>query len=341
MSWISLAATRYNLRDILQHNLKDKDYQESRFTVVDAADGRDALLIGNGKYVKSEIERAEVLIEEYEEGKKTPHPAVMPQVLSLAVIASLGDKDYSKLFKLIADAKKYRNPWEKSLQHLAKRITGTAKIPDKPYSKPGHISNEVEWFRLVEKAPTAHLFNLAVCPDHSGWFLLCSYVLPLAFLLSQERKKSDWKKDLRELLKWGGPYPENGGTIVYERASETVSGTGNKGSSNQETGRGLDAVEIKNDELFVYYYLGCDWRGSLLFTDETNSYDFLDHVSSDWELVKNTVSDSQWSQISQRKSDSTYVIVYNAYQASVPEDDLNKAAKHYGLKLVAKDITEI
>ena len=243
------------------------------------------------------------------------------------------------MIDVIYETKIYRNDWEKTLQLIAKRIVKAADAPEPPYKKNGHVTKEGQWFKLVEKAPASHAYNLAVCPDHSGWTLMCSYVLPLAFQWCRERKKKDWKKDLRELLKWGGPFPEEARNVVYERISEKPKANSKVEASDETTWRGFDAVEIKGDELYAYYYLGAESKSCSILPGKEPG--FLDYVELDWKLVKENIPEKQWAKVAALQKDCVYVIVYNASRCSVSEPDLVKAGKHYNLNLIARDITEL
>lgn len=341
MSWISLAANRYILRDILQFNRSEVDYQKMRLNVIDAADSRDTLLSGDENHIKNEIKLAEFFLEKYLIENKPPHPAVMSQIFSFAVIASLGEKDYSEIFKLISEAKNYKNPWENSLQLIAKRITNGVNKTHSEYKKLGHISNDKQWFRLVEQAPVSHAFNLAVCPDHPRWSLLCSYVLPLAFLLCQERNMENWKQDLKKLLKWGGPFPEKNGKIVYERVSEKPKATTKITSSNKKTWVGFDAVEIKDNKLFSYYYFDGLRQSPSTSAEKNISFNFLKNIDFDWQLVKDNVSETQWLQINEKINDAVYTLVYDASRFTISGADLTKSANYFNFNLEAKDITQV
>ncbi len=337
MSWISLAAKRYRFRELVAEKMADPDYRTSKMKVVTANDGRDALLLGEREAIEVEVRRATDLLSRRRQEKKAPPENVMSKILGLAVIASLGGDDPEFFFKAIAQSKSYKQAWEKSLQLVARRILGLESTPSAPVDQAGHITTDEEWYRLVKKAPTAQAFNLALTPDHPRWVFLGSYVLPLAFLLSQERKAKDKSADLLKLMRTGTPDPEGLGTVLYERVAEISA------SKKSESRLGFDAIEMKKGELRAYYYLGIRWQAPLLFQDDLNTYDFLDHLEADWKTVKQAVSEELWSKIEKARAENncTYVVVYDGNNAFAPEEALQRAAAHYQLNIETHDLTEI
>ncbi|HEX8129157.1 MAG TPA: hypothetical protein VF527_08660 [Pyrinomonadaceae bacterium] len=342
MSWISLAASRYELREGLRINYEDAGHQAHRFDKLSSLIGLYAMLAGDDFYVKREIERAQILLRDHRDYIHPPNHVLMGEVLSLAVIASLGDMDCSDIFQSIAKMKKYKGKGEKSLQLLARRIAGLEETPNKPSRKRGHVKGEAQWYRFVEKAAPADAFNLAVTPEHPHYSLFQNYVLPLAYLVAFERAGADWRDYLLRLSKWGGSDPGAGRNIVYERTSTAPSVEVKVKPGNKATWRGFDAVELKGEEVFAYYYLGVTWQAPLFFEEDINIYLFLDNVEFDWHLVEEAVATEQWRTLAAAKEQGrcSYVFVYDAAQITAPEDDLARAEEHYGLNIIARDISE-
>jgi hypothetical protein len=106
---------------------------------------------------------------------------------------------------------------------------------------------------------------------------------------------------------------------------------------------GFDALELREDGLRAFHYLGFKWQAPLLFRDDLNAYRFLEHLDSAWKLVRDTVSSEQWSRIEPLRNAGrcTHVIVYDDTRATVPPEDLARAATHYGLTLEARDLTQV
>ena len=323
-------------------NYEDAGHQAQRFAKLSSLIGLYALLTGDEFHIKREIERAQILLRNHHAYIHPPNYMLMGEVLSLAVIASLGDTDCSDIFQSIAGAKKYKDKRETSLQLLARRIAGLEETPTKPYKKRGHVKTEAQWYRLVETADPTDAFNLAVTLEHPRASLLGSYILPLAYLVARAKTNENWRNYLPRLLKWGSPNPEEERNIVYERTVAAPSVEVKVKPEDKATWRGFDAVEIKGEEVFAYYYLGVRWQAPLFFEGDINIYLFLDNVEFDWRLVEEVVAAEQWRTITAAKEQgrSSYVFVYDAAQITAPEDDLARAAEHYGLNIIARDISE-
>lgn len=341
MSWLSLAANRYEIRAVLQRNLDDG--QESRTKAIRSMLGRYALLSGDEFHIKREIEIAETILTNYHEETHPPHPYVLSDVLDLAIIASLGEKDHFDVLEAIAESSIYEEKEEKILQLLVRRILGLEEIPTKPYKKRGNIKKESEWFRLVKENAPADVFNLAVTPEHPEFYLLEKFILPLGCLLAKSQKKEDWRLYLKQLVSWGSPNLEKRKNIVYERIAPEPEDIAKANPDDKSTWRGFDAVEARDDEILAYYYLGSKWEAPLVFQDEINVYSFLDDVELDWKMVEENVDAEIRDEINaeKRQDKCSYIVVYDAAVASAPEAALERAREHYGLKIFPKDTTEI
>lgn len=344
MSWLSLAANRYELRAGLRRNLEDADHQALRYEVVSALLGIHALLVADDFYIEREVERAQALLQNFREHIHPPNPALMGDVLSLAIIAGLGGADATDVIRSIATAKIYTTRRDKTLQLLARRILGLDKTPSKPYGKRGHVTTEAQWYHVVERVTPADGFNLAVTLEHDLISLFRRYILPLGYLLAQTEAESDWRIYLRQLMAWGSPIPKNKKEIVYERTATVPRAEVALDPDDKSTWRGFDALELRGDDLVAYYYLGVNWEAPLFFDAKMNIYSFLDNVEFDWRLVKEVVSVELWQRIDAARAlreHCAYVVVYDASVASAPEDDLRRAVEHYGVNLITKDVTEV
>lgn len=341
MSWLSLAANRFEVKNILQRNLKDN--QELRTKTISSMLGRYALLSGDEFYIGREIKIAETILNTYKEETRPPHQYVLSDAFDLAIIASLGGGDYSDVLQSIAKAEIYDEREEKSLQLLAKRIIGTEMVPEKHYKKPGHIKKSGEWVKIVKEITPADSFDLAVTLEHPESYLLEKFILPLGYLLARSQKTEDWRTYFRHLLSWGSADFEKQPNIVYERVNNEPEEIVKAEPEDRKTWRGFDAVELLEDEVIAYYYLGAKWEAPLFFQEEINVYSFLDGVEYDWKLVEENISSETWKSISEIRNEKncSYFVVYDSANAYAPEAALQRACEYYNLKIVTKDITEI
>ena len=342
MPWISLAATRTPYRRMVAERREQPGYAESRMRVVTADEARNALLAGDSEWADVEGRRALVLLDS--KGKEwMPPPALtMAKVFGLAVVASLVGYDPTDMFNSIAKARGYGDTDDKSLQLIARRIVGLEESPRKPHGEPGHVEKESEWYKLVKRAPATHALDLSLTPDHHLWPVLNKFTMPLAYLTAQERARPDRAADLKLLMHMGA-YPERRGEIVYEREDERPDFEDDATPAERNKWKGFDALEIKDGELFVYYYLGTRWKAPLIFQEDLDTFEFLKRVPKDWRALEKSVPQALWARIKEARErrECTYVLVYDSYDAEAPEEDLQMAAEHYELKLEARDLTEV
>jgi hypothetical protein len=346
MPWISLAATRCGFEHRLAEKFADPGYPESRMRRITADDGLAALLTGREQYIAVELKRAAAVLERRREEWQPPPAESMSKAFGIAVLCAIAGADPSPVINAIAEAEDYEAPRDRSLQLIARRISGRESSPTTPVERPGHISTDAQWYRLVRSAPAAHALDLALTPDHPRWPLLADFVLPLGWQLARERSAGEPGDELKTLLRLGA-YPDRRGAVVYERTEERADLE--DGAAAEEDGdetfedagvSGFDAVEEREGRLFAYYYLGVRWQIPLYFQNDLNAYDFLDSVAADWRAVRKAVG-TRRQEIERRRKECTYVIVYDAHETYVPEGNLEAAAEYYGLRLEARDLTEV
>ncbi|MDX6269211.1 MAG: hypothetical protein QOD28_434 [Acidobacteriota bacterium] len=342
MPWISLAATRETYRRMVAELRDEPGYAESQMRVVTSNDARNALLAGDGEWADVEGRRCRALLERKRKEWRPPPEETMWKVFGLAVAASLVGDDPASVIEAIAKSRSYRDAEDKSLQLVARRIAGLEESPQKPYAEPGHVGTEAEWFKLVKRAPAAHALDLSLTPDHHLWPVLTKFTLPLAYLVAQERARPDRAADLKLLMSMGA-HPERRGDIIYEREDERPDFKNDATPAERNRWKGFDALEIKDGELFVYYYLGIRWKAPLIFQEDLDTFEFLARVPKDWRALEKSVTQTQLAKLKEAREHGrcTYVLVYDSYESETSEGDLLAAAAHYKLKLEARDLTEV
>ncbi|HEV2801610.1 MAG TPA: hypothetical protein VGW12_13985 [Pyrinomonadaceae bacterium] len=343
MPWISLSAYRYVLRTIVEGNLDYAEDEESRLEEIDAMYGRSAMLYGDEAHVARECRLARLVLEEFQDEVQTPDPEVLGDVLSLAVMAELDGADCGELFRSIGEAKLYKGRNAKSLQLLARRMAELEKTPTKPYGERGHVKTEAAWLRVVKDVSPADAFGLSVTPDHPEESLLEKFILPLGYLAARAETKGDWRARLRRMLRRGDARAERTDAVVYERTDEPPSVEVRPDPEDRTTWRGFDAVELADDEVVAYYYLGVGWEAPLFFEEMINVYQFLDGVDLDWRLVEETLAPELRRKVkaAREAEKCSYVVVYDANSAHAPEPALARARAHYGLEIIPRDLTEV
>lgn len=345
MSWLSLAAGRHELRAVLQRNLDDPPHKEMRLSSLGSMLGLYALLVGDDYHVDWEVERARLLLEKFATHIRPPNPALMSDVLSLTIIAGLGDDapDYTDIYESIAKARTYKGKRDQSLQLLTERILGRKPVPSKPYKRRGHITKLGQWWRLVEDIAPGSAFDLAVTPEHDQFSEFETQILPLGYLLARDSAGDEWRGHLRQLLAWGSADLENRREVVYERTAKAPPVETKHDPNDEFTWRGFDAVELHGEDVNAYYYLGTNWEAPLFFDESINVYSFLDHVDSNWQLAESALTPELRARVGAAREAGrcAYIVVYDAGVADAPEDALQRARAHYGLDILTKDITEV
>lgn len=343
MPWVSLAAARCGFEHRMKEKTADPGYAESRMRRLTSDDGLAAMITGEEKYIKIELKRAAAALERRREEWLPPPPESMSKAFGIAVLCAAAGEDPAPIIEAIADAKDYKAPRDRSLQFIARRIAGGEPSPKEAAAKPGHVSTDSQWYRLVKSASAAHAFDLAITPDHPRWPMLADFVLPLGWQLALERNAKKPGEELKKLLYWGA-YPERRGDVVYERTKERADFAASS-EDEDEPGEwdvsGFDAVEERDGRLYAYYYLGMRWQVPLYFQEDLNAYEFLDNVAADWRAVRKAVGDKHRAAVEKLREECTYVIAYDAHETYVPEGHLEAAAEHYGLRLEARDLTEV
>lgn len=342
MTWISLASNRYKLREILEHDYSNTQNKEMRLEVIDSLRGLYSLLSGDEFYIKSEIEIAEFLVSNYI--KKTAPPyEILSDVMGLVIIADLGETDYTEVFESISKSKSYKQDFQKSLQLIARQLSGIEKYSNKNRKKKGHVSSEKSWLRLVNKYNPEQAFSLAVTLDHPNSFMLKKFILPLAFLLSKNQIKEDRRNYFRRILSWGQSNIEEQKNIVYERMNNPATFEKKLNYINEIASYGFDALELKDEEVVAYYYFGENRQTSELFKNEKYVYHFFENLLYDWSSIKNSIETKIWNQIKKIREENKccYTFVYDFENVHLPEKIIKKAADSFGLNVVIKDITEV
>jgi hypothetical protein len=339
MTWISLAANRHEVRAVLKRN-RDVSKRD-RTTIMSSLLGRYAMLSGDETKIRREIEYAETTLKNFEKNIAPPNAHILSDVFDLSIIAGLGEQDFHHVIESIAADGKYKDKEDKTLQLVAQWITGSKKPPTKRYKRKGHVTTAGEWLKVVKEYAPEDVFNLAVTLDHPESSLLEKFILPLAYLLARTAEKDDWQPVFKQMVAWGSANLSERRNIVYERVEKVPEETG-KGRK-KTTARGFDAVELADERLFAYYYLGVTWEAILLIEEDLNTYDFLDNVKSDWKTVRENTDSRTRNKLEKKidADDCTYVIVIDTKKCYAPESDLKHARRLYDLKIEIRDITEV
>jgi hypothetical protein len=261
-------------------------------------------------------------------------------LISLASIAHLEGYDQSEIFHRIAGMKKVKGAINQALQDIVKEFCDSPdKIRDTKY-KLGHIHSESAWIKIVTQWPLDHVFNMSICPDHPLWVkVLRHFVLPNALLFIHQNPGIKWK-DILSL----GAYPHLHQEVLYERSSALPDWDVDVKMDNPSTWRGFDAIEVNNDNLIIYHYLGFTWQAPLVFeNDQLNAFAFLEQLDLSWKIVQDNVDVKSWNSIDQSRHElkNVHVVVHDRSVSRYIASHLERASRHYDVSLQAIDITEI
>jgi hypothetical protein len=344
MCWINLAATRYELRRSAEQSLNDwEGAARPGFGVLRPA--LLPLLSGNRELVARALPlSARLLRQFYSEVDEDllGTPPVLPNLVGLSVAAHLAGEDQSRLWRRVAEAAEFADPVMRELQRVVAALCGARPFGGREQAEDEwHVTSEEDWLWRLGHAPARRLFDLAASPDHELWpYDLDSFVLPLGLLWHGELAASGAEFDPLKLYSQGA-YPERHTGVIYERQQPRPDHFTVPEPQQPSTWYGFDAVELREGRLLAYHYLGFGWRAPLLFEGSLNAFQFLDSLSLSWQLLQSSLPEEQWREVSalERSGRCTHVIVCDMNYVNVSPPHLERAARHYGIALEARDIT--
>jgi len=130
---------------------------------------------------------------------------------------------------------------------------------------------------------------------------------------------------------------------LYERTTKRPAVNVTVNENDPATWPGFDAVEAKQEKLFVYHYLGPRWQAPIVFQPDIDAVPFLRHLALSWKLVEQTVPAATWKRI-QGAIDGgqvTHVIAFDPEQSLVAKDTIENASREYAIDLQAADYRTI
>ncbi len=343
MCWINIASTRYQLREEAKKLIEEWEIcPESKS--LGMIPGLLCLITGDRELITRAMTLSHSSLEFFAatRAEGLGDPAVLPHLVGLSVIAHLDGEDQSKLWQRIATSEPFINKTMRALQTTIGRLVGTHSMPTKTSQpKLGHIKSTGDWLGRLTKAPTRYLFDLAISPDHSLWeYTLDSFVLPLGLLLEKELRESGDPVDPYDLFRLGA-YPQQYTEVIYERQHKRPAWDSVPDPDAPETWFGFDAVELYDQQLFIYHYLGLKWQAPLLFDDEVNAFQFLNQLDKSWRLMQMSLPSEQWEEVERlkRAEQCVHIVVHDTTLAPCLPAHLERAARHYGVVLESRDIT--
>lgn len=344
MCWINLALARNENIDEAEVLLEDVE-NSVELSTSDAAPVLTALLSGDRDQISRAKGLSRRLLDFYRDYELDDllKPIVLPEIVSLSVVAHIDGNDQSEFWSRIAKAKPPKSALMRSLQSIVGRfLEAPSKIDRQPEPIQGHVQNQDEWIQLVKTRATHSLFDLAATPDHPLWSSCLEYfALPLGFLyFKQLQAAGNFNVSFEELF-LKGAYPWRHPSVLYERRQPKPDSLSVPDPNDPSTWFGIDAIDIFNDEVRVYHFLGFDWQAPLLFEDDVNAFRFLDTLDLSWKLVKEALPETKWKEIDTqvKAGRCVHIVVHDDEVSPAVQPDLDEAAKHYSLRLEVEDVT--
>jgi len=345
MGWINIVSNRFKISGKAKSLVEQwETFPESNS--LGMKPGLLALIAGDRSLINRSLALANRSLEFLQEGvdeKFLGDPTILPDLVGLSVLAYINGHEQSELWQRIANTQPFANRTMKALQSvIINLVNDNPSYLNKSPSKLGHVTSASDWLNRFRKSPTPYLFDLAISPDHPLWSsVLSTFVLPLGILLEKELKKSsDHSVESLDLFRLGA-HPQDYGDIIYERQHERPSWDSIPDTQSPETWLGFDAVELCNQELYVYHYLGLSWQAPLLFDDEVNAYQFLDQLDKSWRLVEMSLNPVIWKQVEElvKTKRCVHIVVHDSPRSPCLLPHLERAAKHYDVNLEVRDVT--
>lgn len=208
----------------------------------------------------------------------------------------------------------------------------------------GFPIREDEFYRKAENMPPAQIFNICSSLDHPYW-LTCFIRLLLPSALMLEASSDEKKYFVKDFLAFGAYPSEHIGKLVYERKTKKPDINTLYNPEIEETWWGFDAVEITENGVNAYNWLGFNWEATLLFVKGTsaNAFRMYDSIKENWELVRQNTKPETYKKMHDQiqKHGCKYKFVYNSRLAIPVIDHLKRAQDFYGIDIELIDIMDI
>ncbi len=343
MGWINMVSTRFQVSKKARSLIEEWEaFPESNLFGIKP--GLLALISGDRNLIDRALALSNNSLDKLQEGideEFLGDPTILPDLVGLSMLSYLQGCEQLELWQRIANAKPFKDKVMSSLQAVVCKLTSDSS-PISSQPKLGHIRSLADWLKQLKKSPTPYLFDLAISPDHPLWSTILSlFVLPLGVLLQKELNESgDHSVDPFSFY-YLGAHPQDYGQIVYERQHKRPTWDSVPDPQSSETWFGFDAVELCDQELYAYHYLGLDWQAPLIFDDEVNAYRFLEQLDKSWRLVEMSLSLDRWKELEElvEAGKCVHIVVHDSPQSPCLLPHLERAASHYNVRLEMRDVT--
>lgn len=288
MAWINLVSNRFEIR---QNALKSlTSWKNEHELIGNHKFGLYTLLSGDESlFHQSTFFTEKWLVYYLKKEKVWGQSTVYPTMINLSILLHLAGKNMKAVFSNLSLVKVENTVLNKSLQKLILSYLNGGEVGKNVLSE--QITSEKEWVKALVSVKPENLFDLSLCPDHPMWTMLLShYCLPLSLFLPNKKSPINYFAN--------GFSFQNHTDVLYERQYRKPL-LETEVTSDSNTLPGFDAIEIKNNELLFYYWLGFDWQATIDFTSHTlNAFKAFQNFKESINVIKNQVEIKKWQTIS-------------------------------------------
>ena len=345
MAWINIATQRLHLRE---NTLKSLQAWESGIDLIGNHKlGLSALMTGDLEIFERTKKFSKKWLDYYLQKKDDVliQPIVFPSFVNLCFLSQLAGKDEQETIERIINLKRIKDKNTLSLQLIVKNLLNSqSSIYRNEKKLEGHIETEKDWLRLLVNLSAENLIDLALCPDHHLWTMsLSNYCIPLGKALVQKNLKNDkYANKLDDYIAFGSrPYSHK--KVLFERKHKKTF-IENDPTNEKFSWLGFDAIEVIENEMFVYYWLGFDWRASLDFVPgQLNAFCPFEFLDKSWNLVREATNKETWTEIESYYNTGkiSYVVVVDKFWSKKNISSLRRAENYFNIKLYIKDFSAI
>jgi hypothetical protein len=319
------------LREGARKHLEDQHSGATPRTV-NYATITNAFVSGDAAVISMAAEHAKTMLPVMEKRLKLGESATAANYLNLVAATSADGTDPRPRLERFLAAKPDKTPEAAVLRWIARSILDGGK----PAAAP-RLAKSAGWLAKITQIEAADALDLVLVPDHPNWVDMQPFVLPLALLLATETGQP------LALFTRDGGHPERRGTVLYERATPRPAVNAQVEETDPATWQGFDAIERKDEKLFVYHYLDQRWDAPIAFQPDIDAVPFLKQIPLSWQLVEKTVAPKVWQsmQADSEAKRAVHVLARDPAKVPVAKDALENLDREYSIEVVVMDYRKI
>jgi hypothetical protein len=334
MAWINLVSERPTRRALLERDELPDGYEDFSELVpvlrhAALADQRDRLKTnvgGAADYLRKATAALKAGRMKYTSWIR------YGEIATCAILGHYAGCDDANLLSVVLATKPLKDPKSKALHHLLAVGSGTSRAGD-GLSAPGHDDEALAaWPKMIAKATSAQVVDLALCPDHPRWIELQHFAAPAVFAALGPDADPD---EAFRMLAWAGR-KDSGEGLLHVRQAAPPGPDPEAAGNDPKWAQGLDAIEKSGDgELLCHYNMSMRHWAPWACQDDLDAFWFLKWFDADWQAA---VAASPMIKAS-AKAKAKIVIHYDPANSVTAKAGVARAEVKYGRGISMVDFT--